>query len=182
MFPRIDNLIEQWATVYKPISHDPCKGSKQRRFFRFDSLEKALDITSQFTGFKSPVSGIVTQFDGVSRGKLMELEVIVFVFTKQLSPRSDANGAEIAATDAKWYGAEMCNDLWIWLTEKKKSVANDTKNELYWLTGLDTDSVKILSYPVMLNDWWPTMLEVKVKVPRQLCSDESKYTSKKQKG
>lgn len=175
MFPRIDNLIEQWATNYKPISHDPMRGSKQKRFFRFDSLEKAIDVTSQFNSFKTPASGIVTQFDGMSKGKLMEMEVVVFVYVKQSVPRSDAQGAERAAVDAKMMGADICNDLWIWLSEKKKEAGNNPKGEYYWMNGLDLDSIAIMSYPVMLNDWWPTTLELKVKVPRQTCSDSSKY-------
>ncbi|MBR1377963.1 MAG: hypothetical protein IJ557_02410 [Bacteroidaceae bacterium] len=175
MFPRIDNLIEQWATQYRPIAHIPQKGSKQRRFFRFDSLDKAIDMTSQFAAMKGPVAGIVTQFDGMSRGNLIELEVVVFIFTKQSTPRSDAQGAELAAVDAKMEGADICNDLWIWLSEKKREVGNNTKHENYWLRGLDLDSIAIMSYPVMLNDWWPTSLEIKVKIPRQTCSDASKY-------
>ena len=174
-FPRIDNLIEQWAIIYKPISHDPTRGSRNKRFFRFDNLDKAIDVTSQFTTFKTPVCGIVTQFDGMSRGKLMEMEVVVFVFVKQSVPRSDIQGAELAAVDAKMIGADICNDLWIWLSEQKKKAGNDPKGEYYWLNGLDLDSIAIMSYPVMLNDWWPTTLEMKVKVPRRTCSDSSKY-------
>lgn len=175
MFPRVDNLIERWASIYKPIQHDPTKGSKARRFFRFDSLEKALGVTSQFTTFKTPVVGVVTQFDGVSHGKLMELEVIVFVFTKQLVPRSDAAVAELAASDAKYFGADICNDLWVWLCEQKKQSDSGRSSEDRWLTGLDTDNVAIMSYPVMLNDWWATSLELKVQVPRQKCVDKGKY-------
>lgn len=175
-FPRIDNLIEQWAIAYKPISHDPTRGSKQRRFFRFDSLDKAIDVTSQFTTFKTPVCGIVTQFDGLSRGKLMEMEIAIFIYTKQLSPRSDAQGAELAAADAKMLGADICNDLWIWLSEQKKANERNPKSELYWLRGLDIDNVNIMSFPVMLNDWWPTTLELKCQVPRQTCIDASKYS------
>jgi len=174
-FPRIDNLIEHWAEIYKPIMHCPLKGAKARRFFRFDSIETAQDITKQFTTFRTPVVGIVTQFDGVSHGSLMELEVIVFVFTKQLAPRSDTSGAEIAAADAKYFGAEIMNDLWIWLCDQKRRAPKDPKHHLHWLNGLDTDNIAIMSYPVMLNDWWPTTLELKVKVPRQTCVDESKY-------
>lgn len=174
-FPRIDNLIERWASVYKPISHDPTRGSKQRRFFRFDSLEKAIDVTSSFAGVKTPVAGIVTQFDGVSHGKLMELEVVVFVFTKQVAPRSNATDAELSAVDAKYWGADIANDLWVWLREQKRQHGSDPKDELYWLNGLDLDNIGIMSYPVMLNDWWPTTLEMKVQVPRKTCSDTSKY-------
>ena len=43
-FPRIDNVIEQWATIYKPISHDPTRGSKQKRFFRFNSFADSADF------------------------------------------------------------------------------------------------------------------------------------------
>ena len=174
-FPRIDNLIEQWATIYKPILHDPKKGSKQRRFFRFDSLDKAIDVTSSFTGFKTPVCGVVTQFDGMSRGKLMELEVIVFIFTKQAAPRSNASDAELTAADAKYLGADIANDLWVWLREQKRLHGTSPKDEMYWLNGMDLDNIAIMSYPVMLNDWWPTTLEIKLNVPRQTCVDESKY-------
>lgn len=175
MFPRIDNLIEQWAINYKDISHDSAMGSKKKRFYRFDSLEQAIDITSQFTTFKTPVCGIVTQFDGVSAGRLMELEVIIFAFTKQAVPRSDIKSAELAAVAAKNYGADILNDLWIWLSDQKKEVGTSTTHPNAWLRGLDTDNVSIVSYPVMLNDWWPTMMEMKCSVTRQTCSDVTKY-------
>lgn len=160
---------------YKPIQHDPTRGSKKRRFFRFDSLDAALDVTKQFTTFSTPVAGIVTQFDGVSHGRLMELEVVVFAFTKQGAPQSDTGKSELAAAEAKAMGAEICNDLWVWLMEQKRLTPKNPQEELYWLHGMDLDNVAIMTYPVFLNGWWATSLELKVEVPRQTCVDKGKY-------
>jgi len=173
-FPRIDNLVEQWAISYKPIQHDPTKGSKQKRFFRFNSLPEAQDIGNKFATATTPLAGVVTQFDGVSSGKLLRLTIVIYIFTKQSAQVSNSSDNEVSAADAKVYGAEICNDLWIWLSEKKKENSNP-KDELYWLKGLDLDNIQICNEDRHYNGWWPTFLALKMDVPRQTCSDESKY-------
>jgi hypothetical protein len=174
-FPRIDNLIEHWATIYKPIQHDPRKGAKARRFFRFNSLPESQDIGTKFNTAKTPLCGIVTQFDGVSRGKLLELTVVVYVFTKQLAPVSSTSDNEISAADAKIYGAEIINDLWVWLREQKRTHGTNPKDELYWLAGMDLDNIEICSEDRHYNGWWPTFICLKCQVPRQTCSEATKY-------
>jgi hypothetical protein len=174
-FPRIDNLIEQWATSYKPIQHDPAKGSKQKRFFRFNSLPESQDIGNRFNTATTPLSGVVTQFDSVSVGRFLQLTVVVYVFTKQQAQVSNSSDNELAAADAKIYGAEILNDLWIWLQERKKEVSPSPQNDNYWLRGMDLDNIQICSEDRHYNGWWPTFLMLKVSIPRQTCSDVTKY-------
>jgi hypothetical protein len=174
-FPRIDNLIEQWATLYTAISHNPARGSKQKRFFRFNSLPENQELGTKFNTATTPLAGVVTQFDGVSSGKFLQLTVVVYVFTKQAAAVSNTSDNELTATDAKIYGAEILNDLWTWLGEKKKQASGNPKSEDYWMRGMNLDQIQICSEDRHYNGWWPTFLMLKVDVPRQTCSDKTKY-------
>lgn len=177
MFPRIDNLIEHWAAIYEPIQHDPTRGSKKKRFFRFNSLPESQDIGTKFNTATTPLAGIVTQFDASSSGKFLTLIVVVYIFTKQSAPVSNTADNETAAADAKTYGAEICNDLWIWLREKKDKASSSPKSEDYWMKGMNLDSIQICNEDRHFNGWWPTFLALKVDIPRQTCSNPNKYIS-----
>lgn len=175
MFPRIDNLIEEWATLYKPISHDPTRGSKQKRFYRFNSLPESQDIGTRFNTATTPLAGIVTQFDGVSTGKFLQLAVVAYIFVKQSAPVSNTADNELSAAEAKIYGAEICNDLWIWLQEKKRKANPSPKGEDYWLKGMNLDQIQIGNEDRHYNGWWPAFLMFKIDIPRETCIDKDKY-------
>ena len=175
MFPRIDNLIEEWATHYTDISHDPTKGSKQKRFFRFNSLPESQEIGMKFNAATTPLAGVVTAIESVSTGNLLQLTVVAYVFIKQSAPVSNTSENELSAADAKIYGAEICNDLWIWLQEQKKKASPSPKSEDYWMRGMNLDRIQICNEDRHYNGWWPTFLLFKVDIPRRTCSDPSKY-------
>ena len=176
-FPRIDNLIEQWAIIYKPICHDPAKGSRQKRFFRFNSLPENQDVGTKFNTSTTPLAGVVTQFDGVSSGKLLQLSVVAYIFTKQSAPVSNTSADELSAADAKIYGVEICNDLWVWLQEQKKNASSNPKDESHWMKGMNLDSIQIGNEARHYNGWWPTFLMFKVDIPRQTCIESNKYVT-----
>lgn len=175
-FPRIDDLVEKWASTYTPIKHDPKKGSKQKRFYRFNSLEETQELLMKLNVQTTPVAGIVTQNDGVSVGKFLRMTVAVYVFTKQKAQVSDTAANEKAAADAKIYGVEILNDLWTWLKYKKDHASKSPKSDEYWMQGMDLDKIQICNEDRQHNGWWPTFLMLKVDIPRQTCVDWSKYS------
>ena len=39
---RLDNVLEDWATRYKPLSHDMAAGSKKKTFFRVTMIDSGI--------------------------------------------------------------------------------------------------------------------------------------------
>lgn len=173
MIFRLDNYLEQWAQVYKPISHDPTRGSRDKRFYRMDSITRLEEFTANLTQAKSPSMAVVTQMDGAVEGssnKFMRYTHRIFFMVKQ----TDTNALrgvidELGAADAKAEGQELAQDLLAWFYEDKD------KNKNKELAGLDFSTATVFSVPQKFNGWWPTELVIEHVVPRDLCINKEKY-------
>lgn len=171
MIFRVDNYLEQWAQVYKPISHDPTRGSRDKRFYRMDSITRLEEFLANMAQAKSPSMAVVTQMDGAVEGssnKFMRYTHRIFFMVKQ----TDTNALrsvidELGAADAKAEGQELAQDLLAWFYEDK----NKNKE----LAGLDFSTATVFSVPQKFNGWWPTELVIEHVVPRDLCINKDKY-------
>lgn len=171
MIFRVDNYLEQWAQVYKPISHDPTRGSRDKRFYRMDSITRLEEFLANMAQAKSPSMAVVTQMDGAVEGssnKFMRYTHRIFFMVKQ----TDTNALrsvidELGAADAKAEGQELAQDLLAWFYEDK----NKNKE----LAGLDFSTATVFSVPQKFNGWWPTELVIEHVVPRDLCINKEKY-------
>lgn len=167
---RIDNYLERWAEQFKPIGHVPNKGSKEKRFYRMDSITRLDDFTKNLINAKSPSMGVVTQMDGQldgQSGKFIRYTHRVFFLVKQ----KGASGAidEVAAADAKYEGNELAQKLIAYLYEDK------VKNENKDLKGLVIETTAVITVPQMYNGWWPTEVVVEHLIPRNLCVNKEDY-------
>lgn len=169
---RMDEYLERWAEIYKPISHKPNAGSKEKRFYRIDSITSIPSFAANLINAKSPSLGYVTQVDGTLGGqseKFIHLTHRVFVFVKQQGV-SLQNGVteELAATEAKLLGSEIAQDLLAYCYHDKKSGNKD-------LDGIDFKGSVIFTTPQQFNGWWPTELTFNQIVSRNLCVNPEKY-------
>lgn len=173
MIFRIDNYLEKWAQIYKPISHDPTRGSRDKRFYRIDSIFKLESFAANISLAKSPSMLVVTQMDGELDGqssKFIRYTHRVFFMVKQVSA-SGLSGVidEVGAADAKAEGQLLGQDLLAWLMHDYK----ENKNKE--LAGLDFSTATIFSVPEKFNDWWGTEVTIEHLVPRNLCVSNEKY-------
>lgn len=60
---RLDNLLEDWATRYKPLSHDPAEGTKHKTFYRIDRLGGDNGFARNFNTAPSPCMAFPTSID-----------------------------------------------------------------------------------------------------------------------
>lgn len=171
---RMDNYLEKWAMMYKPVSHDPTKGAKGKRFYRIDAITSIPSFVANLINAKSPSIGYITQIDATLTGneeKFLVLEHRVFVFVKQAGTTLQ-NGAveEVAAAEAKAEGMEVAQDLLAYI---KKDKRNNKNTELEG--QIDYKGASIFTTPQQFNGWWPTELVFSQIIPRKLCIDNEKY-------
>lgn len=168
----MDEYLERWAEKYKPISHVPNAGSKEKRFYRISAITSMPDFTAKIVNAKSPSLAYVTMVDGTLGGqseKFIMLTHRVFILIKQQGAVLQNGVAEdIAATDAKLLGAEIAQDLLAY-------IYNDKKNGNKDLAGIDFKGSVIFTTPQMFNGWWPTELTFNEIVSRNLCVNPEKY-------
>jgi len=60
---RLDNILEQWATIYKPLAHDPSAKSKHRTFFRISMIDAQSYFVRNFNTQPSPAMAHATHVD-----------------------------------------------------------------------------------------------------------------------
>lgn len=168
----MDNYLERWAEAYTPISHLPDAGSKERRFYRMDSITSIAPFMANIVNAKSPSMAYITQIDARLAGQSKKFVVVthrVFFLVKQAGTKLQ-NGVteELAATDAKIEGYEMAQDLIAYLQDDKRNGNKD-------LDGIDFDGASIFTTPQQFNGWWPTEVVFTQMQPRMLCVNREKY-------
>lgn len=171
---RMDEYLEAWAQIYKPLLHNPKRGSADKRFFRMDSINRLEDFAVSLTKVKSPAMGVVTQIDASLDGhqaRFLRYTHRAFFFVKQAVPSAGQGIVdELSAAEAKVEGQNLALDLLAYLE-------NDKKTNLR-LKGLDIDTATIFTVPQKFNGWWPTEFVIEQLVPRTLCVNPEKYISK----
>lgn len=170
---RIDNYVERWAQLYKPISHRPEMGSREKRFYRIDAITSVPTFLANLTSAKSPSVATVTRIDGSLAGqseKFVLYTYSIFFLVKQAGIALQ-NGIteELAATDAKLEGADMAQDFLAYLYYDWKQ--NHNKE----LDGLNFRGASFFTTPQQFNGWWPTNLVIEHLQPRLLCVNKEKY-------
>lgn len=169
---RMDEYLEKWTTIYKPISHVPNAGSKEKRFYRIDAITSLQPFVTNLVNAKSPSLAYVTQKDytlGGQGDKFLVHTHKVFVLVKQ-EGKVLQNGVteELAATDAKLLGSEIAQDLLAYIYNDKKSGNKD-------LAGIDFKGSVIFTTPMQFNGWWPTEVTFNEIISRNLCVNKEKY-------
>lgn len=170
---RMDNYLERWAEAYTPISHVPDAGSKERRFYRIDSITALAPFMANLTQAKSPSVAYVTQIDATLAGQSDKFVVVThrvfFLVKQQGTPLQNGATEEVAATEAKVDGYEMAQDLLAYLYHDYRQ--NKNKD----LEGIDFKGTSIFTTPQMFNGWWPTEVVFTQMQPRLLCVNREKY-------
>lgn len=128
---RFDKLLESWAEIYKPLSHNPDKSKKQKSFYRIDSLNAENEFVRNINTAKSPAMAFSTLVDAkVMPGeKAVSYINTVYFMLKQTSsgmkttPKTDDD----AACECKADLDEMCQDLCAFLAELRAAASAGKK-------------------------------------------------------
>lgn len=185
MIFRFDNFCENWATAYAPISHISGKNSKQKRFFRHDTIDERLDVVKNLTSLKCDLfMSCITAFDGevtassenAAKPNFYAWRRHVLFWAKSTDAAGQKAGVastpldEISAAEAKARGVEAATDFIAFVSELRE----DRKSVF---AGIDMESIEIATLPVSFNGWWITVINFDHLEPRQKCIVDSKYNT-----
>lgn len=177
---RFDDFCEKWATAYTPIAHVAGKSSKQKRFFRHDTIDERLEVAKNLTTVSKCdlFMSVITAFDGELAGLSENAgkpnfyswrrHVLFWARSEGGTTTKTAPIDEVAAAEAKARGVECATDFIAFITK----LGEDRKT--VW-AGVDLDSIEIATLPVSFNGWWITVVNFDHLEPRNKCVIDSKY-------
>lgn len=198
---RFDNILEHWATIYRPLSHDPSAHSKHRTFFRISMIDADSYFVRNFNTQPSPAMAYATHIDAelaAQNPKATSYRHVIYFLVKQAAGNLSKTAItdEMSATEARFYTDEMVQDLLAYLFILKgiaggKSAPADAapvlssvpgtpvsgfdKETREALRGLQLDQAHWGTLPVTLNGWHVCGLTIEQISPRQLCITPNKY-------
>lgn len=190
---RFDKLLERWAELYKPLSHNPDKSQKQKAFYRIDSLSAENEFVRNINTAKSPAMAFSTLVDAkVAPGeKAVSYIYTAYFMLKQVAvgmkttPKTDDD----AACECKADLDEICQDFCSFLAELRAAANRNQKEYVFpggaaipitndvtqAYRGIDVSTFNWGSLPQFKNGWWVFAFQFEVKEPRNLCLDPNKY-------
>lgn len=119
----ISNVLEHWATIYKPLSHNPTsKKLEEQSFFRirYIDLENIFSRNANIVHSPCMLYSVLSTGEFQSAGKMMVSHQVWFLTKVKDSPqtlgRYDGANIEQASVDLM----EYCKDLVSWMVEVKR--------------------------------------------------------------
>lgn len=197
---RLDHILEQWATLYKPLSHNPDKSAKHQTFYRIDAISEQNAFMRNFNTAPSPAMAYCTIVDAglnEQNPKLVDYYHVVYFMVKQ---RTTLNATAVTdneeSAELKFDLSDMVQDLLAFLLSLRSAclsgskhvvlaTAEETVSEplLFPVTpevreaiaGLDPATVKWSTIPMKYGNWWFVGLEFTCTAQRKLCIAGTKY-------
>ena len=200
---RLDNILEQWAEHYQPLSHQPGRQSSRHSFFRTSMIDANSEFVRNFAKMPPVLLAYATPVDAElpkQNPKAVSYRHVVYFLVKQAAGTLSKTQAtdELAATEARFQADDHTQDLVALLSQLRsmaggKSLPPDVVQQLppdvyQWmqrvvlnpeyregLRGLQIDQVHWGTLPVMLNGWHVCGLTIEQITPRRLCILPSRY-------
>ncbi len=182
---RLDNILEDWAAMYKPIGHDKNRSLKDKRFFRIKDLGQENEWHRNANTLKSPCLLYSAMIDAESQGNGKSVNYLHKIyFAAKLEARSLAKSArqdnELGA-EQQMELDDMVQDLLAYLYKIRETGVcpisgtpfdTPTRNAL---RGLDLEKAEWASIPAKFAEWYPMGLYIQQITPRLLCVNPERY-------
>ena len=178
---RLDEVLERWATIYKPMQHNPSAAAKveDKAFFLTDRLADENEFTRNFAKLKKPCVLYCSTIDAQlskDNHKAVSYQYNFYLLAKQQGANyaQDDQGAANVKVDLN----EMMLDLLAWLFEERAKAESDltlSKDERNGWKGLRLEQTAWWSAPRFKNGWWIIGVEIEGIDPRKLCVNPEKY-------
>ena len=195
---RLDNILEHWATIYRPLSHDPSAHSKHRTFFRISMIDANSYFVRNFNSTPSPCMAYATHVDAglaAQNPKALTYRHVIYFMVKQAAGNLSKTAVtdEMSATEARFQTDDMVQDLLAYLFMLKgvaggktppEAAANSSlftilsslsKETREGLRGLNLDGANWGTLPMMFNGWHICGLTIEQTAPRLMCLTPAKY-------
>lgn len=189
----ISNILEHWASIYKPLSHKPEGSLEEQSFFRI----RYIDTENIFSRNANIIHSPCMLYSIITTGKLIDAKKAVVSHqvwflakvkdTPQTLGRYDGIKTERTARDL----ADCCKDLIAWLLEAKRtgrcpvtgrSFAEDAA-AMAELQSIDTGSISFgLVGDIYVGQWLVMGLDWKSLQPLYnfACGSNGKYIVQKE--
>ena len=187
---RLDNLLEHWATIYEPLSHDPSANAEPKRksFFRIDRLGGDNTFSRNFNTAPSPCMAFPTAIDAKMGRTFKQIEYHhgFYFMVKQSSAVSGKlnHAADLDAANCKAELDDLAQALLAWLYAERKRATDPatmkdyTQEERIALQGLDLENAEWWTAPELFNGWWVLGIEFDRTESRVLCVNPEDYICK----
>lgn len=188
---RLDNVLEQWATIYRPLKHDPAAKSIRRTFFRISMIDAQSYFVRNFNTQPSPCMAYATHVDAEMEktSKFINYRHVVYFLVKQQNAAGKTDVTdEMAAAEARYDTDDMVQDLLAFLSQMQTAANNGqmklkvgehtfpiTKDERQGWRGLQINEAHWGTLPTHFNGWQICGLTIEQLQPRQLCITPTKY-------
>lgn len=188
---RLDNILEKWAEIYRPLQHDPAAKSTHRTFFRISMIDAQSYFVRNFNTQPSPCMAYATHVDADmerNQKSISYRHVIYFLVKQQNAAGKTDVTDEMAAADARYDTDEMVQDLLAFLSQMQTAAGNSqnelkigqhtfaiTKDERQGWRGLQIDGAHWGTLPTHFNGWQICGLTIEQLQPRLLCVTPTKY-------
>lgn len=188
---QLDQVLEYWATIYKPIAHDPAAKSKDKRFFRIQEIDLQSEWSRNMNTIDKPCllfrNAVEAEIDKQNPKRINYFWGVYLAIKQKGVPNNAVD--ELGAADCKRRLNEMTIDLLAWLFDlqtKANGGVRNVSNPFFSLSdretreglrGLRLEQTSWWSTPVHLAGWWLMGIELHGLDPRLLCVNQEKYIS-----
>lgn len=156
---RFDKILEKWAEVYKPISHNPDKRAKNTAFYRINTLGDENEFVRNVNTAKSPAMAYSTLVDAkaMPNFKVVSYVNTVYFMIKQKSAglKSTYKSDDEAACELKAELDGMCQDFFVFLHGLKNAADRGDKQFFIGKSYNSPEEVKRAIENPMLDDYRP---------------------------
>lgn len=161
-------IIEEWATIYKPMQHTPGKTGRNKRFFLFDDIVSIPSFLSRLPDIKSPCVGYEIAQEGTIRGgHIRPCHVIYFLVRTPNNNPTD----KMQSYEAQREAVSHMLKFMAWLRGQQ-----DTRMELQNF-NLESEEIRYSPYGPFLNNWYAIFIQLFDVGKFNLCVDPEDYVS-----
>ena len=196
---RLDNILERWAELYRPLRHNV---ASRKTFFRISMIDAQSYFVRNYNMMDGCAMAYATHIDaGLAQQnpKAISYRHVIYFLCKQQNAQGKTDVTdEDAATEARFQTDGMVQDLLavLWaikgMTGGKSlpaTVLGDSSAEIRafleetaadaqyreGFRGLKLDEAHWGTLPAMLNGWQLCGLTIEQVAPRLLCINQERY-------
>lgn len=145
------DVIEKWATIYKPMQHTPGKTGRNKRFFLFENIVSIPNFMNTVPNGASPCVGYEFSQEGrIKGGLIMPTHVIYFMVRAANNIPTDKEASYEAQREAVMHMQKFL----AWL-KKEQETDKDLAN-----INIETEEIHYSTYGPFFNNWYAVFIEL----------------------
>ncbi len=182
----LSNIIETWAMLYAPISHDPAKDNKGKAFYKVRTINDQSEFVRNQNTAKSPcvAYSVLIDAEGTNDKVVNYAHTIYFLARgRSRSLAKNARQDDDIGDDVYKMLDDIVNDFIVYMRELKHTMRCPITGQQYdadtrqMLAGLQLDKVEWASIPVKFGEWYILELSLEQNAARPRCINREKYKS-----